>query len=296
VTGYPDCGTGDTLVSSSIDDTANTGTFQCTFVDGLVPAVPSTVKAKVKDQGNLESNELSQSVTVSNVNPSVAAPYFDPATVNCRSSVTLKGISFSDPGGNDDDWNVNIDWGDTSTDTNYDTATQGAQANQSHTYNAPGNYTATVTVMDKDDGSGSNTSSNQVAVNQTYTVDFLPPFDDSTPSGLIVNKMKNGRVVPVKVTLYDDCAQAIVTDPAAVTIKVSKTSGGGTGDPVEEYADAGESSAGTDLFRWSTDGFWIYNLDSKALGLVVNNAYRVDIYVGGVQATVSNWAVLQPVK
>ncbi len=43
-------------------------------------------------------------------------------------------------------------------------------------------------------------------------------------------------------------------------------------------------------------GFWIYNLDSKALGLVVNNLYRVDVYVGLVKATVANWAVLQPVK
>jgi hypothetical protein len=61
------------------------------------------------------------------------------------------------------------------------------------------------------------------------------------------------------------------------TATVSKTSGTGTGDPVEEYADAGQSSAGTNLFRWATDstvpggGFWIYNLDSKALGLVVGD-------------------------
>ena len=104
--------------------------------------------------------------------------------------------------------------------------------------------------------------------------------------------MKNGRVVPVKATVYDDCALSFVTDPDAdVTIWTSKTSGTGAGDPVEEYADAGESSGGTDAFRWSDDGFWIYNLDSKALGLVVNNLYRVDIYVGGIQATVSNWAV-----
>jgi len=43
-------------------------------------------------------------------------------------------------------------------------------------------------------------------------------------------------------------------------------------------------------------GFWIYNLDSKALGLVVGTRYRVDIYVGPNQATRDTWAVLQPVK
>ncbi len=80
-----------------------------------------------------------------------------------------------------------------------------------------------------------------------------------------------------------------------MTIKVSKTSGTGTGDPVEEYADAGESSAGTNEFRQAGD-HWVYNLDSKALGLVTNNLYRVDVHVDGIKATVSNWAVLQPVK
>ncbi len=105
-------------------------------------------------------------------------------------------------------------------------------------------------------------------------------------------------MVPVKATLYDDCGRAFLTDPTTdVTIKVTKTSGsGGTADPVEEYADAGQSSAGTSAFRWTTDSFWIYNLDSKALGLVTNNYYRIDIYVEAVKATVSNWAVLQPVK
>lgn len=130
-----------------------------------------------------------------------------------------------------------------------------------------------------------------------YSVDFLPPFDDSSASGLIVNKMKNGRVVPVKATIYDACSLSYVTDPAEVTIAISQTSGtGGTGDPIEVYADAGSSSAGTESFRWSLDGFWIYNLDSKALGLVVGNCYRVDVFVGGVQATVGTWGVLQPVK
>ncbi len=43
-------------------------------------------------------------------------------------------------------------------------------------------------------------------------------------------------------------------------------------------------------------GFWIYNLDSKALGLIVGNLYRVDVYVGSVKATRDTWAILQPVK
>ncbi len=136
-----------------------------------------------------------------------------------------------------------------------------------------------------------------ITINQTYTVDFLPPFDDSTPSGLIVNKMKNGRVVPVKATLYDDCGKAPVTDPAAnVTIKVSKTSG--TRQPAirSRSTRTQASRAPAPMSSGGRDPFWIYNLDSKDLGLVVNNLYRVDVYVGPVKATVANWAVLQPVK
>lgn len=242
--------------------------------------------------------------TALNVAPGVAAPAFVSTSVDCRNSATLGGISFSDPGVNDDPWHLDINWGDGSTHTTYDTDTQGAQSDQTHTYNTPGTYSATVTVTDKDGGSGHADSSNSVIVNQVYTTDFLPPFDDSTPSGLIVNQMKNGRTVPVKATIYDVCTQAYVTSPAVVTIGVKKTnvSGTPTPDAVETYADAGASSNGTNLFRWNPDatsptgGFWIYNLDSKALALVTGSYYRVDIYVGGVQATKTNWGVLQPVK
>jgi hypothetical protein len=71
---------------------------------------------------------------------------------------------------------------------------------------------------------------------------------------------------------------------------------------VETYADAGASSANTSAFRWTSDatapggGFWIYNLDSKALALIVNNFYRVDAYVGSNLATGTTWGILQPVK
>jgi hypothetical protein len=55
------------------------------------------------------------------------------------------------------------------------------------------------------------------------------------------------------------------------------------------------SNSGTPEFRWAGD-HWIYNLDSKALGLVVGNRYRVDVYVNNVRATVTTWAILAPIK
>jgi hypothetical protein len=276
--------------------------FKCVFPDGgpTPPGTDTTISATVTDDdGDAPASPATQTVNISNVAPTVVAE-FTAVSVNCQTTATLT-INPDDLGVNDSPWKVNIAWGDGNTEpeisrTNLDSFTV------THVYALAGGYNATVSVTDKDNATGSDLV-NGLTVNQTYTVDFRPPFDDSNPSGLIVNKMKNGRVVPVKATIYDDCGQAYVTDPGAdVTVKVSKTSGTGSGDPVEEYADAGESSAGTNEFRWTNDssapggGFWIYNLDSKALGLVVNNLYRVDVYVGLVKATASNWAVLSPVK
>lgn len=131
----------------------------------------------------------------------------------------------------------------------------------------------------------------------SYSATFLQPLDGSSPSGEVTNTIKNGRVVPVKVSIVDTCTGAALTDPEAdVTIELTRVLGapGGT-DPVETYADAGASSAGTDSFRF-TDGFWIYNLDTKALGLIVGNTYRIDVYVGGTQVTVDSWALIRPTK
>jgi hypothetical protein len=279
----------DASLAASYATASTTNSASCSFADNG----SFIVKGRVYDKDG-GGTTYSATVIVNNVPPTVVAG-FTAASVNCQTTATLT-IDPNDAGVNDSPWKVNVDWGDGSTEpeisrTNLNSFTV------THVYALPGNYNATVSVTDKDGDTGSD-GVNGIAIAQTYTVDFLPPFDDSNPSGLIVNKMKNGRVVPVKATIHDDCVKAFVTDPAAnVTIKVSTTSGGGgSGDPVEEYADAGQSSAGTSLFRWSTDGFWIYNLDSKALGLTVNTAYRVDIYVGLVKATGSNWAVLQPVK
>ena len=266
---------------------STTNSASCAFADNGSFAVKGRVYDK--DGG---ATTYDATVVVNNVAPTVVAG-FTSASVDCQTTATLT-IDPNDVGVNDSPWKVNIDWGDGTTQPEISRINL-ASFTITHVYASPATYNATVTVTDKDGDTGSDLV-NGLTINQTYTAHFAPPFDNSTPSVLVVNKMKNGRVVPVKATLYDDCAGSFVTDPnATVTIAVSKTSGGDTGDPIEEYADAGQSSAGTSQFRWTTD-FWIYNLDSKALGLVVGNNYRVDVFVGGVKATVSNWAVLQPVK
>jgi hypothetical protein len=133
----------------------------------------------------------------------------------------------------------------------------------------------------------------------SYSATFLAPFDGVYPgSNLITNTMKNGRTVPVKVTIIDSCTNSPVTNLTgeAVSILVAKapaTSSTSPTDPVESYADAGTSNNGGNQFRWA-DGFWVYNLDSKGLGLTTDNCYRVSIYVNTTLA--SGYALLKPVK
>jgi hypothetical protein len=136
-------------------------------------------------------------------------------------------------------------------------------------------------------------------VNQTYSVTFLKPFDTSTPGNYVINKAKAGRTVPVKVNVYDDCALRQLNEAdAAPNIKVSKATvpNGAETDGIEVYSDAGSSNSGTDLFRWSADGFWIYNLDTKALNFFVGQSYRVDVKVGTTLATDDEWGLLATVK
>jgi hypothetical protein len=133
-----------------------------------------------------------------------------------------------------------------------------------------------------------------------YNVQFLQPLDQSTDaSNPVLNTAKNGRVIPVKVQLGQGGTE--LTDqntPGPVTIGVSRLSScaGGSSDQVETYADAGSSSAGTSEFRYdpALPG-WIYNLDTKALGLVTDACYRIDVAVDGTKAG-NAFAVLKSTK
>ncbi|MBA3235615.1 MAG: hypothetical protein H0T59_06450, partial [Chloroflexi bacterium] len=66
-------------------------------------------------------------------------------------------------------------------------------------------------------------------------------------------------------------------------------------DAIEQYADAGSSNGNTNEFRATGDG-WIYNLDTKALNLVVNNCYRLDVYLSGVKISTQHFAIFQPIR
>jgi hypothetical protein len=108
-------------------------------------------------------------------------------------------------------------------------------------------------------------------------------------------------VIPVKAQIFKN--GTAIADTSTVLMKVvGAACTGGTGaDPIEEYADAGASNGNTNLFRWSTPQ-WIYNLDTKAVGLQNNNCYRFDVYLNAltgstsIKASAATWAVFKPVK
>jgi hypothetical protein len=93
-------------------------------------------------------------VTVNNVAPTVTAPADQTAVEGTAQTFSLG--SFTDPGP-DGPWNVDVNWGDGSTDTVFSASSTGSLGTQTHTYGdeqaTP--YAVTVTVTDQDGGSGS---------------------------------------------------------------------------------------------------------------------------------------------
>lgn len=135
----------------------------------------------------------------------------------------------------------------------------------------------------------------------TISAQFLQPLDQSTDSANpIVNTGKNGKVIFVKVKLTQGSTVVTAQNaPGPVSIAVTKLATCSTiagSDPIESYADIGQSSAGTNQFRFDPGSqSWTYGLDTKALGLITGNCYRIDVYVDG--SKVSNaFAVFQPNK
>jgi hypothetical protein len=235
----------------------------------------------------------------SNAAPVITSMSFSPNPVDCQTATTLT-VNFTD--GDSTSWYAQIDWDYTSPTFDVDTTTSpsvsASPITATHTYAAPGTYTAAAIVYD-DANAASNTGTASVTVNQAYSAAFLQPIDASNGNTLIRNTMKAGRVVPIKVTITDVCTGLPVTS-GNVTISVKNGSTttvlDGT-DPVETYSDAGASNGTTTSFRYdATGGLWIYNLDSGAKGWAwaVNTTHQVYVNVNGIVA--QNFAILTTVK
>ncbi len=160
------------------------------------------------------------------------------------------------------------------------------------------------------DNAGRTESHSITVTRQCFGLQFLQPLDQST-SVPLMNKGKYGRVIPVKVVL--SLASGTALDSAALaangwTLQIgvngaSCQSGAGT-DDIEAYADAGQSAAGSNLFRWDSNaGQWIYNLDTKSppgMTMTIASCYRLDVYVSDgtskVIVSTAAYALFQPTK
>jgi hypothetical protein len=292
-----DCDGGSLAAATYAGSTNTTGSTTCTFPDG--PATETVTGIIIDKDGG--KTQYSTDVTVNNAIPVVIGGSFA-SGVDCRVSATLSGMDFSDAGVNDANWTVVIAWGDGNSTTISNVTTQ-AIANQGHTYHTPGTYTPTVTVTDKDGGEGS-ASALSLVVSQEYTATFLQPFDATTASHFVINQAKAGRTVPVKVQVYDVCAQRYLTgsDPLPfIGVSTATNINGSDSDAIEVYADAGAANDNGRYFRWSTDGFWIYNLDTRTGlnggSLVTGSTYRINVFdSAGVRVTDDEWALLKQVR
>ena len=296
-----------TIIPSWAAGSTHTVNFSTNVATSVANGIyPITVTIAGRTSGESKHQAFNVEITCGttpppNVAPSVSATW-NPNPVGCRVASTLN-VSFTDA--DSSSWTAVIDWNYISNtftpDENVGSVTPGPQSpsfSATHTYNAPGTYTAAVQVTDNQGAVGSDTD--DLSVNQTYSASFLQPLDGSTPSRLIANTMKKGRVVPIKVTITDDCTLAPVNDPLAppsidvVTANFTATST----DAVETFSDAGQSAGELAMFRWSADtsvtggGFWIFNLDSN--GLTIGKCYKIYPEVGGIAT--SNFAILKPTK
>src|SRR5206468_3828410 len=114
-----------------------------------------TVKVKVTDKDGGYGSATFK-VNVANVAPSLTGQADQASNEGENHSFSLG--SFSDPGA-DSPWAVSVDWGDGSPSTSFQITGSGPAAgtslgSQSHSYLQDGSYTVTVTVTDKNSGSG----------------------------------------------------------------------------------------------------------------------------------------------
>ncbi len=252
--GYPDCGTGGDLVAGSLTTTASGGSFKCTFPDGL--ANP-TVKIKVTDGGQADSNEATKSVTVANVKPTIGdLTVTGNSGIACIGSTNVVKLSFSitDPGV--DTQSGTINWGDgTTTDFNGSSVTD-AQ----HSYSA-GTYTITVTAKDSDLANAdpkSTTGTQNVSL--LYKVSELQ--DPVNRTGMTMSVFKSGSTIPLKVIITDCNNQPVNGLVPRISFNRINPSTPALG------VNEGLSTQPNDtnfLMRDAGNGQYIYNLSTKTL-------------------------------
>jgi hypothetical protein len=239
----------DASLAANYAAASTTNSASCPFADNG----SYTVKGRVYDKDG-DGTTYSVTVVVNNVDPTVVAS-FAAASVSCGAGSASLNINISDPGVNDNPWAVTINWGDGSSNTTFNAATQGDQTAQTHTYASAGVYNATVSVTDKDGGSGSDTA-NAVTVNYNLS-GILQPIND-TRNGQPTSLFKYGSTIPVKV----EVTNCDGSHPSNLVLKVTWKQGTGATPPgVDEVSPTSQADLGNTM-RFS-DPLYVLQLNSK---------------------------------
>jgi subtilisin family serine protease len=194
-------------LSASVGTVTDNGdgnwSWSFTTTDG--PAESQTVTITGTDDKGAEG-QITFTLQVLNVPPSVDAG--PDASITSNEVFEFSG-TFSDPGLNDAPWSFTIDWGDGTT-TVGSTNNQALPILASHQYCAAGPYTVSLTVVDKDGGSGSDA--------MVLTVDYLGIEIDITPSQHPNSvSLSNRGLLPLAVLSSVDF-DATQIDPATVSL------------------------------------------------------------------------------
>ena len=157
---------GDIVTLSASVGTVNNhgdGTWSWSFGTNDGPAESQTVAISA-DDGNGSTTEISFQLTVNNVAPSVDSIVIPLAPVDINNQLINANFTFSDPAGfNDEPYTCSIDYGDGS-GVQPGTVSGVGCTGPNKIYALPGVYPITVSVADKDGGTGSATAAEFIVV------------------------------------------------------------------------------------------------------------------------------------
>jgi hypothetical protein len=168
-------------------------------------------------------------------------------------SVTLD-FSFSDSSVRGYPWHVVIDWGDGIQDE-YDTYTQGAQPQASHSY-AAGTYTVSVNVTNRYGDTGSNSSASDAVSFLYNTSGILQPINLTGTQ----SSFKIGSTIPVKLQVTDCNGDPV--SGLALAVHLDKLDG--TAITVNEPVSTSAADSGIAMrFTGQPDNLYIFNMSTK---------------------------------
>ncbi|MBP8251133.1 MAG: ExeM/NucH family extracellular endonuclease [Herpetosiphon sp.] len=207
-----------------------------------------TVAVRVTDNGGMSSVDTA-TVNVVNVAPTVNTPVTTP-NPSIEGRVVSVSATFSDPA-NDAPFTCSVNFGDGSVVAGtVDNPTCSAE----HTYTTFGSYTVTVSVTDKDGGTGT------ASVVQKVIFDFSGFFHpvDNLPT---LNSVKAGSAIPIKFSLGGDKGLNIFATGYPKSEIMSCDSNAPV-DGIEETVTAGSTSLSYDAltdtysYIWKTSKSW----------------------------------------